>query len=85
MSRIIATRAIRGAHKLVGRAEKELDRALEEKGPGTKVEFPNTGYFLPISYGLLGIKVRTLEDLITVLEEAKRLLPLVPADKLWLP
>ncbi len=85
MSRIIATKAIRGAHKLVARAENELSRALEEKGPRTKVEFPNTGYFLPISYGLLGIKVRTLEDLKPLLEEAKRLLPPVPADKIWLP
>ena len=85
MSRIIATRAIRGAYKLVGRAEKELDRALEEKGPGTRVEFPNTGYFLPISYGLLGMKVETLGELKPVLEEARRLLPPVPAEALWLP
>jgi len=85
MSRLIATRAIRGAHKLVGRADQELDRALREKGPGTKVEFPNTGYFLPISYGLLGIKVETLEHLKSVLEEAKRLLPPVPTEALWLP
>lgn len=85
MSRLIATRAIRGAHKLVLRAEKELNQAIKEKGPQTKVEFPNTGYYLPISYGILGLKVETLEGLYKLLEEAKKLLPPLPSEKLWLP
>lgn len=85
MSKLIATRAIRGAHKLVGRAEKELEQALSEKGAQTKVEFPNTGYYLPISYGILGIPVENLGGLSEVLEAAKRLLPPLPDEKLWLP
>jgi acetyl-CoA synthase len=85
MSKLIATRAIRGAHKLVLRAEKELNQAIKEKGPETKVEFPNTGYYLPISYGILGLKVETLEGLYKLLEEAKKLLPPLPSEKLWLP
>ena len=58
MSRIIATKAIRGAHKLVTRAENTLTEALDKKGPETKVEFPNTGYYLPISHGMLGLNIR---------------------------
>ena len=85
MSRLIATRAIRGAHKLVLRAEAELGQAIKEKGPQTKVEFPNTGYYLPVSYGILGLKVETLEGLRLLLEEAKKLLPPIPDEKLWLP
>jgi len=85
MSKLIATRAIRGAHKLVARAEKELKRAIEEKGPQTKVEFPNTGYYLPISHGIIGINIETLEGLQELLEEAKKLLPPVPEKKLWVP
>jgi len=85
MSKLIATRAIRGAHKLVARAERELKQAIEEKGPKTKVEFPNTAYYLPISYGILGFKIETLQGLVKLLEEAKRLLPLIPEEKLWLP
>lgn len=85
MSKLISKRAIRGAHKLVSRAEKELKTALEKKGPETKVEFPNTGYFLPISHGILGLKIETLGGLSELLEQAKRLLPPVPEDKLWLP
>ncbi len=85
MSKLIATRAIRGAYKLVERAERELKKAIEEKGPETKVEFPNTGYYLPISYGILGLKVQKLKDLLLLLEEAKKLLPPLPNEKLWLP
>jgi acetyl-CoA synthase len=85
MSKVIATKAIRGAHKLVGRAEKELLQAIDERGPQTKVEFPNTGYFLPISYGILGLQIETLKGLLELLEEAKKLLPPIPDEKLWLP
>ncbi|MBU1692773.1 MAG: CO dehydrogenase/CO-methylating acetyl-CoA synthase complex subunit beta [Verrucomicrobia bacterium] len=85
MSKIIATRAIRGAHKLVARAEAELEKALEEKGPDTKVEFPNTGYFLPISHGMLGLSIDRLGGLKELLAEAKRLLPAIPDERLWVP
>ena len=85
MSRLIATKAIRGAHKLVARAEKELNQAIEEKGPQTRVEFPNTGYYLPISHAILGMKIETLEGLKDLLKEAKKLLPPLPQEKLWVP
>jgi acetyl-CoA synthase len=85
MSKLIATRAIRGAHKLVCRAEKELAQAVQEKGPETRVEFPNTGYYLPISHGILGLNIQTLGGLTELLEEARKLLPPLPDEKLWLP
>jgi acetyl-CoA synthase len=85
MSKLIATRAIRGAHKLVDRAGEELRRAIEVKGPETRVEFPNTGYYLPISHGILGLKIETLGGLQELLEEARRLLPPLPAAELWTP
>jgi acetyl-CoA synthase len=85
MSKLIATRAIRGAHKLFERAEKELKAAIDEKGPDTKVEFPNTGYYLPISHGMLGLKIDTLGGLTQLLEEARKLLPPVPDENLWVP
>ncbi len=85
MSKLISTKAIRGAHKLVVRAEKELQGALEEKGPQTRVEFPNTGYFLPISHGILGLRIETLGGLRELLDKAKALLPPIPEDRLWVP
>ncbi|MFZ1976628.1 MAG: acetyl-CoA decarbonylase/synthase complex subunit alpha/beta, partial [Bacteroidota bacterium] len=65
--------------------EHELKQALEEKSAETKVEFPNTAYYLPVSYGILGLKIDTLGGLNKMLDEAKRLLPPLPAEKLWLP
>ncbi len=85
MSKLIATKAIRGAQKIVERAEKELSRAIQEKGPAAKVEFPNTGYFLPISHGILGRRIQTLEGLLELMEQAKKLLPPLPSERLWVP
>jgi len=85
MSKIIAAAAIRGAHSLVNRAEKELNEAIEKFGKEKTVEFPNTGYYLPIIYGITGIAVKTLGDMEPVLERAKKLLPPHPTDKVWLP
>jgi len=85
MSRIIASAAIRGAHKIVNRAENALNEAKEKYGPEQAVEFPNTGYFLPVIYAMTGIAVRTIADMYPILDKAKALLPPVPAEKLWLP
>jgi len=85
MSKVIATRAIRGAHKLVDRAEKALAEALDKKGPDTRVEFPNTGYYLPISHGILGRNIDTLGGLEELLQEARRLVPPIPSDQVWVP
>ncbi|MBC7190680.1 CO dehydrogenase/CO-methylating acetyl-CoA synthase complex subunit beta [Candidatus Aerophobetes bacterium] len=85
MSRIIASAAIRGAHKYVKEAEEKLNRLIEEKGEKQEIGFPNTAYYLPLILALLGIKVETLADAKRALEYAKGLLPPVPSDRLWLP
>lgn len=85
MSKFIASAAIRGAHKIVKRVEKKLAKALETYGPDQQVEFPNTAYYLPIIYGILGIPVQTVQDMVTVLERAKSLLPPLVEDRVWLP
>jgi acetyl-CoA synthase len=85
MSKIIASAAIRGAHKYVKEAEEKLNKLIEEKGPDEKVAFPNTAYYLPLIYALLGMEVKTLQDLGSALKEARRLLPPEPTKKLWLP
>jgi len=85
MSRYIATRAIKGANALVTEAEVMLSKAINDKGKETKVEFPNTAYFLPTIFGMTGIEVKTLQELIPVLEKARRLLHPLPAEKHWTP
>jgi len=85
MSKYIATRAIRGANSLVIEAELMLKRAIEEKGVDTLVEFPNTAYFLPTIYGMTGIQVSTLGQLVEVLSHARSLLHPVPSQRHWTP
>jgi len=85
MSKIIASAAIRGAHKIYERAKKSFNQALEKYGEDKKVEFPNTGYFLPVIYAMTGIRVSTVGDMKQVLERAKNLLPQVPDEHVWLP
>jgi len=85
MSKIIATSAIEGAYKIFNRAEETLKESIKKHGKDQKVEFPNTGYFLPVIYSMIGIKVEKLSDAEKVLAEAKKLLPPVPKKELWLP
>lgn len=85
MSKIIASAAIRGAHQKVKEAREMLEKALEQFESKQEVEFPNTGYYLPIIYGITGIAIKTLGDMPPVLEEAEKLLPPIPKEKTWLP
>jgi len=85
MSKIIASSAIKGAYKIVQRAEKMLAESLEKHGPDQKLEFPDTGYYLPIIYSMTGVAVEKLSDALKVIEEAKKLLPQIPSEKLWIP
>jgi acetyl-CoA synthase len=60
MSKLVAFAAIQGAYNIVAKAEGIYKRALEQYGPEQKLEFPNTAYYLPIIYSLLGIPVKDL-------------------------
>ncbi len=85
MSKIICSAAIRGAHKIVERAEREYDEALEKWGPNEPVGFPNTAYYLPVIYAILGIPVEKLGDMKPVLERCRVLLPPMVREKTPLP
>jgi acetyl-CoA synthase len=85
MSRIIATAAIRGAHSIVKQAEEKLRETIDSKGKDTKVEFPDTGYYLPIIYSATAFEVKTLGDCEEALGHARALLPPIPEEKIYLP
>ena len=85
MSKLIAASAIRGAHRTVSRAKEVLARTMAAKGADAPVAFPDTNYYLPVIYSMLGAKVQKLSDLEPVLQECERLLPPAPADNVWLP
>ncbi|UCC16025.1 MAG: CO dehydrogenase/CO-methylating acetyl-CoA synthase complex subunit beta [Dehalococcoidales bacterium] len=75
MSKIIASAAIRGAHKIVNDADEKWKNAMEKYGANEPVGFPNTAYYLPVIYGMLGIPVEKLGDMEQVLKRCKTILP----------
>jgi acetyl-CoA synthase len=75
MSRLVAFAAIQGGYNIVSKVEGKYKRALQTYNADTKVGFPNTAYYLPVIYSLLGLKVETLEDIQKPLAFARKLLP----------
>ena len=57
MSKLVAFAAIQGAYNIVSQVEGEYKKALESFNADTPVGFPNTAYYLPVIYSLLGLKV----------------------------
>jgi len=85
MSKIIASAAIRGAYKIIDNAEKKWQEAMDKWGAKEPVGFPNTAYYLPVIYGILGNKVEKLGDMEPVLKRCKALLPPPVRDEHPLP
>jgi len=75
VSKIIASAAIRGAHKIYNKAEEKFRDAMERFGPKQEIGFPNTAYYLPIIYAITGIGVERIEDMRKILDICKRLIP----------
>ncbi len=75
MSKLIAFAAIQGGYKVVSEVEGLYKKALATYSADTKVQFPNTAYYLPVIYSLTGMKVETLEDIKKPLAFARGLLP----------
>ena len=85
MSKIIISAAIRGAHKIVGKCAAKLDEAIQKYGEKQEIGFPNTAYFLPIIYALMGAPVASLKAAVPIMQRCKELLPPVPAEHNYLP
>jgi acetyl-CoA synthase len=75
VSKLVAFAAIQGAYNIVQKAEGTFKKALDKYGPDQKLEFPNTAYYLPVIYSVLGIPVKTLGEAKKPLEVARQLLP----------
>ncbi|MFP4305959.1 MAG: acetyl-CoA decarbonylase/synthase complex subunit alpha/beta [Desulfococcaceae bacterium] len=75
MSRLVAFAGIQGGYNIVSKVEGKYKRALDSMDATTEVGFPNTAYYLPVIYSLLGLKVEKLEDIKKPLEIARKLLP----------
>ena len=75
MSKLVAFAAIQGAYNIVSQVEGEYKKALDTFNADTPVGFPNTAYYLPVIYSLLGLKIEKLEDMQKPLEVIRKLLP----------
>ena len=62
MSKIIVSAAIRGAHNIVNKCAAKLVEAIQKHGENQEIGFPNTAYYLPIIYSIMGIPIEKLKD-----------------------
>lgn len=85
MSKIIAANVIAGAHKVYEKARKRYETAVKKYGKKKEIGFPNTGYYLPVIYGILGFPVKSLGDAGVVLDRAEELIPPLVREKTHLP
>ena len=85
MSKAVAAAAVRGSNEIVARVEGKLAAAIAKYGEAQALEFPETAFFLPMAYSLLGLEISTLGQARQVLDAAKGLLSQEPSEKLWLP
>ncbi len=75
MSRLVAFAAIQGAYNIISKAEGAFKRAVDKYGLNQPLAFPNTAYYLPVIYSILGMKVEKVADAEPVLARCKALLP----------
>ncbi len=85
MSKIVAANVISGAHKVYEKARKKYEKAVKKYGKKQEISFPNTGYYLPVIYGILGYPVKTLGDAGVVLDRSEQLIPPLVREKTPLP
>jgi acetyl-CoA synthase len=85
MSKIVAAAAIRGSNAIAKEAEDLLTAAIAAKGESCPIEFPETAFYFPMAYALLGEEVKTLADARRVLNFTKTLLSVEPSESVWLP
>lgn len=85
MSKIVAANVIAGAHKVYDKARKKYEKAVKKFGKKKELAFPNTGYYLPVIYGILGFPVKNLGDAGVVLDRSEQLIPPPIREKAHLP
>ena len=85
MSKIIAANVIAGAHKVYEKTRKRFEQAVQKYGQKQEIAFPNTGYYLPVIYGILGFPVKNLGDAGLVLDRSEQLIPPLVREKAHLP
>ncbi|GKT08991.1 acetyl-CoA decarbonylase/synthase complex subunit alpha/beta [Desulforhabdus sp. TSK] len=75
MSRLVCFAVIQGAYNIVSKVEGAFKMAMDKYGANQPLAFPNTAYYLPVIYSILGVKIEKLADAEPVLKRCRELLP----------
>ncbi len=81
MSREVMAAAIRGATASSKKRRPSSRKLLQQYGEDQKVEFPETAFYLPMIYSLMGLEVKTLGELKPVLAHCRELLATEPTGQ----
>ncbi len=81
MSKIIIPLPSAGPTRSLTSADAKLKEALDKYGENQEIGFPNTAYYLPIIYSIMGTKIEKLKDAVPVMKLCQALLPPVPSEK----
>ena len=85
MSEIIAKFGKKGAGDVLGLAENALKDAITKLGKKKEISFPDTAFYLPTAFALLGKEVKNLEDAKDILADARSLYENKPAGSFNIP
>ncbi|MBI4650495.1 CO dehydrogenase/CO-methylating acetyl-CoA synthase complex subunit beta, partial [Candidatus Desantisbacteria bacterium] len=86
MSKYIATAVLRGTQNILKDADILLKKAIAEKGPNYRFDFPDTAFALPLILCFTGKRIETLGQMQEALDYAKSLvINYLPSEKIWLP
>ena len=56
-------------------ASERVDNYIKKRGEGFKIGFPDTDYFLPLSYAAFGKEIKTLKEAAVFLREIEKAIP----------
>jgi Carbon monoxide dehydrogenase subunit alpha N-terminal domain len=73
MDKLLIDLGTKGASSVLRLTRQSLDSAIAKKGESTKIEFPETNYYLPLINALLNIEVKTLKDCSAAFHQAEGL------------
>ncbi|MCX5687090.1 MAG: hypothetical protein NTV71_00350, partial [Candidatus Omnitrophica bacterium] len=85
MSELIAKLGKKGAGDVLALAEDAIKGSIEASGGAAEIGFPDTAFYLPTAFALLGKEAKTLEDAKDILAESRNLYDNKPAGSFNIP
>ena len=85
MSELIARLGKKGTGDVLGLAEGAAKATMQKLGKTKEISFPDTAFYMPTAFALLGKEAKTLEDINSVLSDARNLYDNKPAGSFNIP